>query len=134
MVRWVCDKLWWLFVGRRRLRVEVHKAYFLGNAEECIFVTVTNLSRERELVITHVFFECEPQVHVLRPERLLPKRLKPEEPWETWIKTAALPAQERERAHLLARVRLSNGRVVKSKAAKNVPSVGAVPGGPISRP
>jgi hypothetical protein len=56
--------------------------------------------------------------------RTLPKRLEPDESWETWF---PVPATEQE-AYRLARIRLSSHKVVKSKQAENVPLYGAVPG------
>lgn len=119
------------FGNRRILRLTVHRAYFLKTSRECYFINATNLSRTREVEITHVWFESTPQLHVSRTERPLPKRLKPDESWETWIEVEYLPAELHAKAHTLARARLSNGSIVKSKRNEKVPQMGSVPGGPI---
>lgn len=118
------------FVGRRRVRVTVHKACFDDTEVWAYFINVTNLSKDREIVITHVSFECDPTVHAVPPKRPLPKRLKPDEPWETWIELDKLPKSVEKDPFRLGRVRLSTGKVVKSVENKNVPSHGMVPGGP----
>jgi hypothetical protein len=121
--------LWSLVTGRRRLRLAVHRAFFLATGQECYFVNATNLSKTREIEITHVWFDTTPPVHLLRPERPLPKRLKPDETWETWIEVSAIPGVEISQAFTLGRARLSNGKIIKSCENRNVPPVGQVPGG-----
>ena len=120
------------FLDRRRIRVLVHRAFFLNNPEEYFFINVTNLSRDRAIEITHIWFQSHPEVHVLNPNRPLPKRLEPDETWETWIRVNDLPANYRDDAFTLARVRMSTGSVAYSQRNINVPPVGAVPGGPIN--
>jgi len=81
--------------------------------------------------VTHVWFAVDPEVHANPPDRPLPKRLKPDETWETWVEANRLPSGLGERLFALGRARLSNGRIVKSRKNKSVPSQGAVPGDPI---
>jgi hypothetical protein len=120
-------------VVTRRVRVRVHKARFvdsLSYGPECYFVNVTNISLNREVEITHVWFDCWVKVYVLRDERPLPKRLKADETWETWIGVEQLPAAlSAVDVFRLARVRLSNGKVFRSKQNQSVPASGSVPGG-----
>jgi hypothetical protein len=124
----------------RRIRVTVHAATFVESTADGFlsayfggvyyFVNVTNLSLNREVEITHVWFDCPGKVHVLQGERPLPKRLKADETWETWIRADALPATlSIEDACCKARVLLSTGKVFNSKRNKTVPDVGSVPGG-----
>jgi hypothetical protein len=120
--------VWALFLGRRQLRVLVHRAFFFNGGPECYFVNATNLSHNKEFEITHVWVDCSPQVHILRPERPLPKRLRPDESWETWIEVAKLPAAIRDDAYDLIRVRLSTGKNVKSHKNEKVPPAGFVAG------
>src|SRR6266851_3087233 len=112
----------------RRVRVRVHRASFAdGNiyGPDCYFVNVTNVSLNREVEVTHVWFECSPEVHALRSERPLPKRLKVDETWATWVRVGELPAGVTdEDVYKLARVRLSTGKVFRSKKNEHVPSVG----------
>lgn len=121
----------WIFSGlahRRKVRVLCHRAY-LSPSTECYFVNVTNLSPSRDIEITHVWFDCQPRIDVLNPERPLPKRLRPDEPWETWIEVQRLPSSAGNNVYTMARVRLSNGRIIKSKFNRDVPNAGYVPGG-----
>lgn len=118
---------WALIVGRRRVSVRAHRAFFVSSGLEAYFVTITNLSEKRDVEITHVWFDSTPEVPILRGERPLPKRLKPDEVWETWIPVVAIPAQA-EDPYSKFRVRLSTGTVLKSVIDRNVPSVGTVPG------
>lgn len=117
----------------RRVRVGVHKASFvdgLAHGQECYFVTVTNLSPNREVEVTHVWFDTPVNSHVLRAERPLPKRLKVDEVWTTWIPVTELPNNlTTDDVYKLARVRLSTGKVFTSKHNRDVPPFGAVPGG-----
>ncbi len=114
---------------RRTLSVLVHRASFIGGGpDQYYFVNVTNLSKSRDVEITHVWFETDPQVHVMQPKRPLPKRLKPDESWETWIPVTALPIKDEKRVFTLGRVRLSNDVVVKSKKRRHVPSAGFTAG------
>lgn len=132
-----------LFLSRivtRKVRVRVHRAAFVKDSPhgmtlqpqtpECYFVNVTNISLNREVEITHVWFACSPEAHVIRSERPLPKRLKVDETWETWIPASELPEDLKEdQVYELARVRISNEKVFGSKRNEKVPNVGQVPGG-----
>jgi len=123
--------LWGTLGDRRKLRLTVHQAYFIGSTTPYFFVNLANLSRSREIEVTHVWFDCSPQVPVIQPNRPLPKRLKPDESWETWIEAGAIPSRLWSEAFTLARARLSNGQTLKSRKNENVPETGTVPGGPI---
>src|SRR5262249_24836147 len=73
------------YTDRRVLRVRVHRAFFHGLNTPLYFVNVANLSKIRELEITHVWCDTDPRIVVTQNERPLPKRLKPDESWATWI-------------------------------------------------
>jgi hypothetical protein len=75
----ITDRLRAFQQARRRLRVLVHRGYLQGGPVPFYFVKVTNLSSARDVVITHVWFEAVPPVHLLLKERPLPKRLRPNE-------------------------------------------------------
>jgi hypothetical protein len=130
MVTWILQRLWEVFVERRRATLLVHHAYF-GTGAACYFLNLTNRSSKRDLEVTHVWFALEPEIHAHPPDRPLPKRLKPDETWETWVEADRLPSGVGESLFKLGRARLSTGRIVKSKRNKDVPSQGAVPGGTI---
>ncbi|HET6207054.1 MAG TPA: hypothetical protein VFD98_09605, partial [Terracidiphilus sp.] len=116
------------------VRITVHRAHFANTLRECFFINVTNLSRTREIEITHVWFASTPPVHAVEADRPLPKRLKPDEPWETWVDVGRLSAIDQQTAYKLARVRLSTGAIIKSKRNEGVPTEGTVAGGPVSSP
>jgi hypothetical protein len=122
------ERLWDLLGNRRKVKVLVHRARFEAGGPDCYFVNVTNLSKNREVEITHVWFETNPQVHVIQPARPLPKRLKPDESWETWIPVDELPIKCDEQAFKLGRVRMSNDAVVRSGKRCYTPSRGFTPG------
>jgi hypothetical protein len=81
-----------------------------------------------------VWFAIDGDVPAMPPDRPLPKRLKPDETWETWVEADRLPPNLGERAFEFARARLSTGHVIKSRKNTTVPSMGSIPGGPIGRP
>lgn len=119
--------------ARRKVRVTVHLACFESRPEvPAYFINVTNLFEDRDIEITHVWFEATPQLNVVRRERVLPVRLKPYESWETWQELHTLPEAIRFDAFTLARVRLSTRLVIESVENINVPYRGNVPGGPVS--
>ena len=109
------------------LRLTVHLAFFQHNSLVCYFVNATNLS-EREVEITHVWFESAPRIHVLQPERRLPRRLRPAESWETWLEAYRLPEAAHADPYRLARARLSTGQVIESVNNEDVIDQGYVPG------
>jgi hypothetical protein len=118
------------FLVRRRLRFTVHKATFLSTGRQAFFLNATNLSKDREIELTHVWLASSPPIAALQPQRPLPKRLRPDETWETWIYADAVPSELHEAVIDLARARISTGRQVRAKSNVDVPPVGSVPGGP----
>ena len=121
----------WLLSGLGRIprvRVRAHRGVLLGSQEPSIFINVRNKSFAREFEITHVWIASDPPTHILQESRPLPRRLKTDESWETWITIAEIPEQYREEALTLGRVRLGNDKIIDSKAATGVPSGGFVPG------
>jgi hypothetical protein len=113
-----------------KLRLTVHVAAFVSTGQPCYFINATNLTGG-EIELTHVWFETYPEIQIVRKERPLPKRLKPQETWETWVDIASAPSSMHDRAYTLARVRLSTGEVMKSVRNFGVPPWGIVPGGPV---
>jgi hypothetical protein len=113
---------------RRRLRFTVHRAAFIPTGRQAFFLNATNLSKDREIELTHVWLASSPPISALQPERPLPKRLKPDETWETWIYADAVPIRLHEAVVNLARARLSTGKQVRAKPNVDVPPVGVVPG------
>ena len=128
MIETVIEWLFKIFSLKQSVRVLCHRAFFLPNGPECYFINVTNLSLQRDAEVTHVWIESGNEIPVLNLSRPLPRRLRPEETWETWIEVERLPIPVREDAFKLARVRLSNGRIIKSKKNENVPIAGYVAG------
>ncbi|MBM2823478.1 MAG: Metallophosphoesterase [Thermoleophilia bacterium] len=99
--------------------------------QENYYVTVTNASRDRDITVTHVWFDTEPRVDIVDGD--LPVRLRYSEPWETAVSIETVPAEPPE-AFWLARCLLApDDKVVKSRPRKNVPPFGRVPrGGSVS--
>jgi hypothetical protein len=120
-------------IPESKLKLTVHRAYFLASRVECFFINATNIAIQEELEITHIWFETDPPFYVLQPDRPLPKRLRPQETWETWVRVHDLGSRADQEVFASARARLSTGVVVRSIKNEGVPPVGAVPGGPISR-
>jgi hypothetical protein len=130
---------------RRKVQVLVHRAYFMTMPDsptasppvtgyapgpEYFFIKVTNLSSARDVSIGHMWFEAEPQVHIVDRARPFPVRLRPDETVERWIPVSQVPEEARRETSV--RVRLSTGRIVKSGRNKDMPPVGFVapPGNP----
>ena len=116
---------------RRRVRVLVHRAKFmpvLPESSEYYFVKVVNLSRNREIVITHIWFDTDPRAHLVNslPAGPLPARLGPDQPEEVHALVAEVP--NAPNVEWLGRVRLSSGKTVKSQLNKKVPPVGQMEG------
>ena len=119
------------WLGRAHdVRITAHRAVLLSSGEPCVFVTATNHHASRNAVITHVWFEVPgPRtIHVLNPERPLPRRLMPDDPWETWIPEDALPPDLADDVLRMAYVRLSTGLIIGSVPNASVPEIGFVPG------
>jgi hypothetical protein len=115
-----------------KLRLTVHRAFFLPGGPECFFINVTNLG-DSDLVVTHIWIATTPEAHVIQRDRPLPKRLQPQETWESWIRVEEVPTSARDVVFDLARARLSTGDIVHSQRNEGVPNYGTVPGGPITR-
>jgi hypothetical protein len=116
------------------VRVRTYLGQFFGKDGEpgtvALFVNVTNVSLAQDAEITHVWIEtARGQVAPDHYQRPLPVRLRPKQTWETWVSLKALMAADPTNADQLARVRLSDGRVVKGRPDRNVPHAGYVAGG-----
>jgi hypothetical protein len=83
---------------------------------DCYFIALRS-SAEVEVLVTQIWFECEPRAFVDRRQRRLPKVLGAGEIWETWLEVDKLPESIRDRAHELARVRLASGTVLRARRA-----------------
>jgi hypothetical protein len=117
---WFLDRVRVVHQQRRRVRVRVHSAYFVDGEVPYLFINVVNLSHDREVEVTHVWFDIDPRVDVLLTER-------PDESWEAWVEAAKVAHVSSPETR--ARVRLSSDRVIKSRRNRDVPPVGFVPGG-----
>jgi hypothetical protein len=117
-----------LNADRKKLKVLMHRAYFEDSIKPCFFIKVTNLFKEHDIEITHVWMETNPRVHIVIPERPLPVRLKPFETWETWTEEVSIPEQSRNYPYDLGRVRISTGQTFQSNENKDVPDRGYVAG------
>jgi hypothetical protein len=129
-ITWVVDQLRALTQTWRRVRVLVHKdvegvpVVDVDTGIPVVCMKATNLSPQREVEITHVWYQGEPPVHLLGSR--LPARLRLDETWEECIpagKVAHIPEVERS-----GRVRLSSGKTISSRPNRNLPPVGYVAG------
>lgn len=115
------------------LRLTVHIACFVGSYTPCFFINATNLCRDVDIEITHIWFESNPKVFAANADRPLPKRLRPHETWETWVSLTQFSSEHlHEGLYHLARARLSTGEIISSTKNESVPDEGYVPGGPIT--
>jgi hypothetical protein len=123
---WLADQArgWWH--QQRRVLVLVHRGIFLPASPEHYFMKVTNLSASREIEVTHTWFETQPPVYFMHPDRPLPTQLRLDETFETCVPVAALP--DVPNVERLGRVLLSNGKVVKSRLNRAVPPYGNMAG------
>ena len=127
MLTWLID-----FTDRRRqrrvkVRLRVHRAWFTSGphlGEEAYFLNVQNVSPQREVTVTHVWFASEPEVHALERS---PGQIKPGAQWETWILVDDVPPGT-ENVERLGRAQLGDGTVLKSVPRADVPPAGYVPG------
>ena len=78
-----------------KLRLAVHRAFF-ASGPECFFVNATNIGAQTDLEITHIWFETKPPFYFMQPDRPLPKRLRPQETWETWVRVDALGSRAKQ--------------------------------------
>jgi hypothetical protein len=93
-------------------------------------VKVENHSSD-DIEITHIWFDTNPQVHILSHRWPLPARIRPKQTYETWCPITDLP--QIAGIEELARVKLSTRRKpLKSKPNRHVPPFGAVAGPPSS--
>jgi len=122
------DILLGAFGRRRDVRVLVHSAMHLNTGQRCFFINVTNLSPSRDVEITHVWLDDAARLPVFNAERPLPRRLKPDESWETWLPWVHLPTNFLSNAMTSFRVRLSTGAIIKSRQNHDVPPIGDIPG------
>jgi hypothetical protein len=95
-----------------------------------LFINATNLSQSLEREITHIWVETDPKIHIMNDKRPLPRRLKPQETWETWIDIWQLPEDLlNDRLSTSVRARLSTGEVISGVLNEDVPEQGFIPGG-----
>jgi hypothetical protein len=119
--------------NRRKVRLTVHQAREVLDApngsvsfgRDVYCITVTNASRDRDIVVTHVWLDTSPQIHIPDPE--LPVRLKYSAQWETHVAVATVP-EDATRVGWLARCQITpDDRVIKSRPRERVPPFGRVP-------
>ena len=112
------------------MKVRVHTARFMATFHFGLFINVSNLSETVDREITHVWLDTTPQIYAANDQRPLPKRLKPQETWETWINYEKLPSGiDNSQFSRLVRVRFSTGDVLHGIENIDVPGIGQIPGG-----
>ena len=111
------------------VRLLAHTACFVGSLRFALFVNATNLSENVDREVTHVWIETSPKIYVENGRRPLPKRLKPQETWETWIEFWQLPHDIlNEKLPSLVRARLSTGEILCGIQNESIPESGWIPG------
>jgi serine/threonine protein kinase len=114
------------------VRLLAHTAVFVGTVRFALFVNATNLSETIDREVTHVWIETNPKIYFENNRRPLPKRLKPQETWETWIEFWELPRDLlNEDLPTLVRARLSTGEILRGIRNESVPESGWIPGEPV---
>jgi len=117
----------------RVLKLRVHQAQFVNSPRLYYFINATNLSPNRALELTHIWYEDEDHhIPIMQASRPLPIRLDVDQSWETWINVYKIPEANRFSAFESFRARISTGTIFKSEANLDVPPYGFVPGGPIN--
>ena len=115
------------FTVHRAFPVDVSSGQPVATGPEHFYVNVTNASHDRDVNVTHIWFDSTPPLYV--QDRDLPKRLAYGASWETAVPLSEVPGDPDE-ALWLARCRLSHSKkVIRSKPNENVPPVGTVPRG-----
>ena len=94
---------------------------------ENLYITITNASHQRAIVVTHVWLATDPRVDVL--DQALAKRLEYGDVWETWVPMSKIPEGTDELEWLARCLITPDDKIIKSKPRKNVPPVGTVPRG-----
>lgn len=101
---------------REAVRVQVDFASLAPTGAPCWSIHVTNVWPHAEVELTHVWIETRPEIHVHNPDRQLPRRLRPQETFETWVPVDELlqTGIGGSALYQAARVRLATGEVVAS--------------------
>ena len=130
--------------NRRKVRLTVHRAFPVDlvpgqtmpgtvvaqgrtAGPERYYIGITNASKQREITVTHIWFDTEPRCDVFDAD--LPVRLRYDARWETSIAVSAVPANPDDAAWLARCLLMPNDKVVKSRPRKNVPPIGVIPRG-----
>jgi len=105
---------------RGRLKVTVRRSLWEPSpgqpGRDCYFIALRSAA-EIDVLVTQLWFECDPRVFVDRRQRRLPRVLAAGEAWETWLEVDKLPESVRDQAYDLVRVRLASGTVLKARRA-----------------
>lgn len=110
----------------RNVRLRVHRAFFLNNPIQHYFINVVNTSDTAEVEVTHVWYAGSRRVDIIQPQRPLPRLLRPNQSWETWIRVTDIPDDPDPFCNF--RVRLSTDEIFESEERRDVQGVGYVPG------
>ncbi|MCK4922106.1 MAG: hypothetical protein KAS71_13735 [Bacteroidales bacterium] len=120
---------------RKRPIVLVHTAVFSNPSPNVsfspslkYFIKVINPSEVKDYTITHIWIEdMSKRFHILNRETHLPHKLKPSDIFETWVDVSKIK-DSKENVFVNVRVKLTTGKVLKSKHNKDVPFEGMIGG------
>jgi hypothetical protein len=110
----------------RTVRVRVHCACFVNDTVQHYFINVVNTSDTSEVEVTHVWYEGSRRVDIIQAQRPLPRLLRPNQSWETWVRVVDIPDDPDPFRNF--RVRLSADEVFESEERRDVQGIGFVPG------
>jgi len=108
------------------VRVRVHRAFFVNDTVQHYFINVVNISDASEVEVTHVWYEGSRRVDIIQVQRPLPRLLRPNQSWETWVRVMDIPNDPEPFRNF--RVRLSTDEVFESEERRDAQGMGFVPG------
>jgi hypothetical protein len=109
------------------IRVLVHKAYFLNNPAQQFFIKVVNVTPNIDVEVTHVWFENDiGTMDIMNDIAPLPRRLKQNETYETWVSVADIPEDGDIFHHFM--VMVSTGEIFPSQQNVTVRPFGYIAG------
>jgi hypothetical protein len=135
LIGWLRD----LHQAKRKVKLTVHRAitqapaFAIGDRPAVTIdldnyhITVTNASRSRDIVVTHIWLDTSPPIPLVDGD--LPRRLRYGDVWETAIAVSRIPVDVVDVEWLARCVITPDDKVIKSRPRRNVPPAGTVPRG-----
>ena len=120
-----------VFSRMRDIHFLTHFGYFKETSKRCLFLNITNRSKDSEIFTTHVYLQLDSgkQIHVDYLVHKFPVQLGPGKTLETWIEEDKIPSNLGKKIYKMGRAQLSNNRIIKSKKNKKIPHEWFIPKG-----